>query len=49
MKKFISIFLVAAMAAGCLAGCGQKKSIEQSDSTDDGKLKVVTTIFPEYD
>ncbi|MFR7357922.1 MAG: metal ABC transporter substrate-binding protein [Dorea longicatena] len=49
MKKFISIFLVAAMAAGCLAGCGQKKSNEQSDSTDDGKLKVVTTIFPEYD
>lgn len=37
------------MAAGCLAGCGQKKSNEQSDSTDDGKLKVVTTIFPEYD
>ena len=49
MKKFISIFLVAAMASGCLAGCGQKKSNEQSDSTDDGKLKVVTTIFPEYD
>ena len=49
MKKFISIFLVATMAAGCLAGCGQKKSNEQSDSTDDGKLKVVTTIFPEYD
>lgn len=37
------------MAAGCLAGCGQKKSNKQSDSTDDGKLKVVTTIFPEYD
>lgn len=37
------------MAAGCLAGCGQKKSNEQSDSTDDGKLKVVTTIFSEYD
>lgn len=49
MKKFISIFGVAAMAAGCLAGCGQKKSNEQSDSTDDGKLKVVTTTFPEYD
>lgn len=49
MKKFISIFLAAALVAGCLAGCGQKKSNEQSDSTDDGKLKVVTTIFPEYD
>lgn len=49
MKKFISIFGVAAMEAGCLAGCGQKKSNEQSDNTDDGKLKVVTTILPEYD
>ena len=49
MKKFISIFLAAAMVAGCLAGCGQKKSNEQADNTDDGKLKVVTTIFPEYD
>ena len=49
MKKFISIFLAAALVAGCLAGCGQKKSNEQSDSTDDGKLKVVTTTFPEYD
>ena len=49
MKKFISIFWVAAMEAGCLAGCGQKKSNEQSDSTDDGKIKVVTTTFPEYD
>lgn len=49
MKKFISIFWVAAMETGCLAGCGQKKSNEQSDNTDDGKLKVVTTILPEYD
>lgn len=48
-EKIYFYFLVAAMAAGCLAGCGQKKSNEQSDSTDDGKLKVVTTIFPEYD
>ena len=49
MKKFISIFLAAVMAAGCLAGCGQNKSNEQANNTDDGKLKVVTTIFPEYD
>ena len=48
-EKIYFYFLGAAMAAGCLAGCGQKKSNEQSDSTDDGKLKVVTTIFPEYD
>lgn len=49
MKKYISILLVAVMAVGCLAGCGQKNSNEQADNTDDGKLKVVTTIFPEYD
>lgn len=49
MKKYISILLAAVMAVGCLAGCGQKNSNEQADNTDDGKLKVVTTIFPEYD
>ena len=27
----------------------KKNSNEQADNTDDGKLKVVTTIFPEYD
>lgn len=49
MKKYISILLAAVMAVGCLAGCGQKNSNEQADNTDDGKLKVVTTVFPEYD
>ena len=49
MKKYISILSAAVMAVGCLAGCGQKNSNEQADNTDDGKLKVVTTIFPEYD
>ena len=49
MKKIISIFLMAAMIAGCLAGCGQNKSNEQTNNTDERKLKVVTTIFPEYD
>ena len=51
MKKYISILLAAVMAVCCLslAGCGQKNSNEQADNTDDGKLKVVTTIFPEYD
>lgn len=48
-EKIYFYFWGAAMAVGCLAGCGQKKSNEQSDSTYDGKLKVVTTIFPEYD
>ena len=49
MKKIISILLMAAMIAGCLAGCGQNKSNEQTNNTDERKLKVVTTIFPEYD
>ena len=49
MKKLISIFLVAVMAIGCLAGCGINKSNVKNSNTDSGKLKVVTTIFPEYD
>ena len=43
MKKFISIFLALALCFSVLSGCsGAKKA-------DDGKLNIVTTIFPEYD
>lgn len=43
MKRFILIFAVAVLAFGCLTACGIGG---QSDSR---KLKIVTTIFPEYD
>ena len=70
MKKYMSLFLAAAMAVTCLAGCGQSNSDSDSvvqpaeESTEETtsetadapaeetateKMKVVTTIFPEYD
>lgn len=70
MKKYMSLFLAAAMAVFCLTGCGQSNSdsdsavqpVEESteettnettdvpaEETATGKIKVVTTIFPEYD
>ena len=42
MKKIICTFLCLALLAGALAACG--KSAES-----DGRLSIVTTIFPEYD
>ena len=58
MKKYISLLLAASMAILGITACGQTNSDSQTaDSavnstetdTDDTKLKVVTTIFPEYD
>ena len=43
MKRFILIFAVAVLAFGCLTACGK------GGKSDDGKLKIVATIFPEYD
>ena len=46
MKKIIALLLALLMAVGMLAGCAK-----QNDDTDDttDKLRIVTTIFPEYD
>lgn len=44
MKKIISILLSLCFLAGILTGCGNSGT-----STDDTKLNIVTTIFPEYD
>ena len=44
MKKITALLLALMMLAGVLAGCGKPK-----DTGKAGKLKVVTTIFPEYD
>ena len=46
MKKFITLLLIAVLSVCALSGCGNSKS---SESTNGKKLKVVTTIFPEYD
>ena len=42
MKKFISTIAVAALMMSSLCGCTNK-------TDDNGKKKIVTTIFPEYD
>ena len=44
MKKITALLLALMMLAGVLAGCGKPK-----ETGNAGKLKVVTTIFPEYD
>ena len=44
MKKLISVLAAAAMMAGCLCGCNAAQKANTSD-----KMKIVTTIFPEYD
>ena len=51
MKKYISILLAGVLAAGCLSACGQKNSNSstQADDNNSDQIKVVTTIFPEYD
>lgn len=45
MKKTITLLLIAIMTVCALSGCGKTKG---SDATN-GKIKVVTTIFPQYD
>ena len=48
MKKYISIILAAAMSVCGLSACGQADS-NQTTEKDEKQMKVVTTIFPEYD
>ena len=43
MKKIISLILAALTAVAVFAGCSS------APAKDEGKLKIVTTIFPEYD
>ena len=46
MKKYISIIMAAIMIVGCLSACSSGK--DQTEGTGN-KIKIVTTIFPEYD
>ena len=48
MKKYISIILAAAMSVCGLSACGQADS-NQTTEKDEKQIKVVTTIFPDYD
>lgn len=48
MKKIITLVLALAMAVSLFTGCGKKNDAETGEADSD-KLKVVTTIFPEYD
>lgn len=48
MKKYISIILAAAMSVCGLSACGQADS-NQTTEKDEKQIRVVTTIFPEYD
>lgn len=51
MKKYISILFAAVMAVCCLSACGQNNpnTNTQAKDNNDKQVKVVTTIFPEYD
>lgn len=46
MKRIIPLCLALIMTVGLLAGCGKQNEQTPSDKT---RLRVVTTIFPEYD
>lgn len=43
MKRFLALILAVIMAATIFGGCSSHPA------KDDGKLNIVTTIFPEYD
>ena len=45
MKKYISVLLIVVMESIGPAVCGSLSS----DNSNNKKIKVVTTIFPEYD
>ncbi|MBR4529474.1 MAG: zinc ABC transporter substrate-binding protein, partial [Lachnospiraceae bacterium] len=46
MKKCLSILLCVMILSGALSGCGKALASEPVSS---GGLRIVTTIFPEYD
>ncbi len=58
MNKLLSLLAAATVLTGCLTACssdnGQTISLPDSfpkagDGSSDGKVQIVTTIFPEYD
>ena len=49
MKKYIAILLVAAMATLGISAFRKENSNKETKVQKDSDIKVVTTIFPEYD
>lgn len=54
MKRVTAFLITALIAAVFLTACGSKENIninntDNTDNTDDKSLKIVTTVFPEYD
>lgn len=51
MKKILALMATACATAGCLAACSSNVSTSTNKTvvSSEKKLKVVTTIFPEYD
>ena len=47
MKKFITIIATAALAVGIFSACGTQNNA--ATEQEKARLKIVTTIFPEYD
>ncbi len=45
MKKILYVILAVALAAGCLSACGTGGQ----PAEESGRIRIVTTIFPEYD
>ena len=46
MKKYLYILIAAILMAGCLSACSSGSG---QTVANNGKIQVVTTIFPEYD
>lgn len=46
MKKYLSLFIAAIMMVGCLCACSAGNN---ETAANNGKIQIVTTIFPEYD
>ena len=49
MNKYIAILLVAVMATLGISACRKENSNKETKVQKDSDIKVVTTIFPEYD
>jgi zinc transport system substrate-binding protein len=48
IKKILCAFLVASFAFG-LSACGAGDAEKESATSDDGKVKIMSTVFPGYD
>jgi zinc transport system substrate-binding protein len=46
VKRILSLCFAAVLIVGCLSACGSGGGLPAADP---GRLKIVTTIFPEYD